>query len=124
MIKEMPISKDSMEQQVFKYISKARRIEDLVRVILKGRKEKKTAHYITVETKIVEQSKQLLPWRLVLDRIEPPGARASVFDRIGISIQENGNLSSRSFAFQRVQWDSLPSQEHSSVLNRLSLPKS
>ncbi|KAL3502074.1 hypothetical protein ACH5RR_036523 [Cinchona calisaya] len=97
-----------------------------IQVTLKGRNEKKTTHYITVEEASDEQGKQLSPQKLVLDHIELLGTRASVFDRIGISIQKkrNNGLSSRSSMLQRIQMDGLPSQEHSSIFGRQSSPKS
>ncbi|KAL3537721.1 hypothetical protein ACH5RR_001087 [Cinchona calisaya] len=70
-----------------------------IRVTLKEIKEKKTTHYITFEDTSDEQSKQSSPQRSVLERIEPLGAQASVFDRIGTSIRKPDGLSSRFFAF-------------------------
>ncbi|KAL3533320.1 hypothetical protein ACH5RR_006841 [Cinchona calisaya] len=78
---------------------------------------------LEVTETIDEQSKQPSPQRLVLEHIEPLGARASVFDRIGTSTQENDGLSSRSFVFQRIQRDGLPKKEYSIVSGRLSSPK-
>ncbi|KAL3509477.1 hypothetical protein ACH5RR_028878 [Cinchona calisaya] len=94
-----------------------------VRITLKEKNEKKTTHYITAEETSDEQSKQPLPRRLVLECVEPLGARGLVFDRISISTQENDGLSSRSSVFRRIQRDCLPSQEHSSVFDHLSSPK-
>ncbi|KAL3509999.1 hypothetical protein ACH5RR_029400 [Cinchona calisaya] len=92
-------------------------------VTLKGRKEKKTTLYMTIEETSDEQKKQPSPRRSVLERIEPLGARVFVFDRIGTSTQENDGLSSRSSVFQRIQRNGLPNQEHSSVSSHLSLPR-
>ncbi|KAL3499964.1 hypothetical protein ACH5RR_039057 [Cinchona calisaya] len=150
MIKQMPISKDSMALQVFKYVPKALRREGelpfvevstseiskpanmraldavdhglLEKHLTVPLEKQKTVAKPPLEGFVKSVRDESLPQKRTTEGFDLKAYKLMANAEIGTSIQENDGLSSRSSVFQRIQRDGLPNQEYFSVSGRLSSP--